>query len=112
MIQYQSAIQTPHLTDSNAQHSCCDSPHNPAAFHQTAAEKADEARRIRRLQLLMHAVIHRIEQDRSLCVEHASQLVADVRSAALAAFPDKALAFELLCWPRLQRTMRQRYRMQ
>jgi hypothetical protein len=79
---------------------------------QTPEEKAEEARRIRRLQLMMHMVMQVIQQDRSLPVEQASEMVADARRAALAMFPDKTLAFDLIFWPRLQRLMRERYRMQ
>jgi hypothetical protein len=79
---------------------------------QSAAEKAEEARRIRRLQTLIDMVTELIERDRSIPVEQASGLVANARRAALAMFPDKALAFDLLYWPRLQRMMRERYRMQ
>jgi len=79
---------------------------------QTAEEKAEESRRIRRLQLMMTMVMQVIQQDRNLPVEQASAMVADARRAALAMFPDKELAFDLLYWPRLQRMMRERYRMQ
>ena len=79
---------------------------------QTPEEKAEESRRIRRLQLMMNMVMQVIQQDSSLPVEQASEMVADARRAALAMFPDKALAFDLIFWPRLQRLMRERYRMQ
>jgi len=79
---------------------------------QSPEEKVEEARRIRRLQLMMHMVMQVIQQDRSMPVEQASEMVADARRAALAMFPDKALAFDLIFWPRLQRLMRERYRMQ
>ncbi len=79
---------------------------------QTPEEKAEESRRIRRLQLMMNMVMQVIQQDRSLPVEQASEMVADARRAALAMFPEKALAFDLIFWPRLQRLMRERYRMQ
>jgi hypothetical protein len=79
---------------------------------QSPEEKAEEARRIRRLQLMMTMVMQVIQQDRRLPVEQASEMVADARRAALAMFPDKALAFDLIFWPRLQRLMRERYRMQ
>lgn len=79
---------------------------------QTAEEKVEESRRIRRLQLMMTMVMQVIQQDRALAVEQASAMVADARRAALAMFPDKALAFDLIFWPRLQRLMRERYRMQ
>jgi hypothetical protein len=84
----------------------------PAQEPQTPEEKAEEARRIRRLQLMMNMVMQVIQQDHSLPVEQASEMVADARRAALAMFPDKALAFDLIFWPRLQRLMRERYRMQ
>ena len=79
---------------------------------QTPEEKAEESRRIRRLQLMMNMVMQVIQQDRNLAVEQASAMVADARRAALKMFPDKALAFDLIFWPRLQRLMRERYRMQ
>jgi hypothetical protein len=91
------------------------SPQNhgiPPQEVQTPEEKAEESRRIRRLQLMMNMVMQVIQQDRSLPVEQASEMVADARRAALAMFPDKALAFDLIFWPRLQRLMRERYRMQ
>jgi hypothetical protein len=94
-----------------------DSPEFPLASSQphefqTLEEKAEESRRIRRLQLMMTMVMQVIQQDRNLAVEQASAMVADARRAALNMFPDKALAFDLIFWPRLQRLMRERYRMQ
>ncbi len=53
-----------------------------------------------------------IAQDAALTVEEASTMVADTRRLALGMFPDKELAFNLIFWPRLQRLMRERYRMQ
>jgi len=85
---------------------------DPAQQAQSPEEKAEEARRIRRLQLMMNMVMQVIQQDRGMPVEQASEMVADARRAALAMFPDKALAFDLIFWPRLQRLMRERYRMQ
>jgi len=79
---------------------------------QSDQERADEARRIRRLQWMVNMVMLVIQRDRALPVEQASEMVADTRRAALAMFPDKALAFDLIFWPRLQRLMRERYRMQ
>ena len=57
-------------------------------------------------------VMSAIGQDQNLTVEQASELVANVRHAALAMFPGKELAFDLLYKPRLQRAMRDRYRLQ
>ena len=91
---------------------CSHLPEIPADEAQTPEEKAEESRRIRRLQLMINMVMQVIQQDGSLAVEQASEMVADARRAALAMFPDKALAFDLIFWPRLQRLMRERYRMQ
>jgi hypothetical protein len=72
----------------------------------------EEARRIRRLQVMMSMVTSVISQDPGLTVEEASELAAGAKRAALAMFPDKELAFDLLYKPRLQRLMRERYRLQ
>jgi hypothetical protein len=75
-------------------------------------EEEDEARRIRRLQVMMSMVTSVISQDPALTVEEASELAAGAKRAALAMFPDKELAYDLLYKPRLQRLMRERYRLQ
>ena len=77
-----------------------------------ADENTDEARRLRRLQLLMSMVMSVIAQDSSLTIEEASELAANARRAALALFPGKELAFDLLYKPRIQRIIRERYRLQ
>lgn len=79
---------------------------------QTPEELKEESRKIRRLQIMVNMVEQVIAQDSSLTVEEASEMVADTRKAALLMFPDKELAFNLIYWPRLQRLMRERYRMQ
>jgi hypothetical protein len=76
------------------------------------AQEEDEARRIRRLQVMMSMVTSVISQDPSLTVEEASELAAGAKRAALAMFPDKELAYDLLYKPRLQRLMRERFRLQ
>jgi hypothetical protein len=75
-------------------------------------EKEEEARNIRRLQLMMSMVMSVISQDRNLTVEEASELVAGAKRAALAMFPDKELAYDILYKPRLQRLMNERFRLQ
>jgi hypothetical protein len=80
--------------------------------HQTPEELHDEQRKIRRLQMMMNMVMSVIGQDESLTVEEAAEMVADSRRAALAMFPDKELAYNLIYKPRLQRLMRERYRIQ
>jgi hypothetical protein len=77
-----------------------------------SAEQLDEPRRIRRLQIMMSLVMQVIAQDSKLTVEEASQMIADSRTAALAMFPGKELAYDLLYRPRFQRLMRERFRLQ
>lgn len=79
---------------------------------QSPEELKEESRKIRRLQMVVNMVIQCIAQDSNLGVEEASEMVADTRRLALGMFPDKELAFNLIFWPRLQRLMRERYRMQ
>ena len=79
---------------------------------QSAEELKEESRKIRRLQMVINMVTQVIAQDPTVTVEQASEMVADTRRVALSMFPDKELAFNLLYWPRLQRLMRERYRMQ
>jgi hypothetical protein len=75
-------------------------------------DREEEARRIRRLQVMMSMVSSVISQDPSLTVEEASELAAGAKRAALAMFPDKELAYDILYKPRLQRLMRERFRLQ
>ena len=79
---------------------------------QSQAEIADENRRIRRLQIMMSMVMSVICQDSSLTLEQASELVANTKRAALAMFPDKEFAYDILYKPRLQRLMAERFRLQ
>jgi hypothetical protein len=80
--------------------------------YQTPEELQEESRKIRRFQMVMNMVTQVIAQDPTVTVEQASEMVADTRRLALSMFPDKELAFNLIYWPRLQRLMRERYRMQ
>jgi hypothetical protein len=79
---------------------------------QSAEELKEESRKIRRLQMVVNMVTQVIAQDQTITVDQAAEMVADTRRVALAMFPDKELAFNLIFWPRLQRLMRERYRMQ
>jgi hypothetical protein len=78
----------------------------------SAREHEEEARKIRRLQLMISMVMSVIGQDSSLTVEEASEMVAGAKRAALAMFPGKELAYDLLYKPRLQRLMNERFRLQ
>jgi hypothetical protein len=84
----------------------------PTPQLQTQAEIEDENRRLRRLQVMMNMVMSVISQDPSLTVEQASELVANTKRAALAMFPDKEFAYDIIYKPRLQRLMRERFRLQ
>jgi len=82
----------------------------PESIPQTPQELEDEQRRLRRLQIMVNMVMSVISQDLSMTIDEASEMVADTRRAALAMFPGKELAFDLIYKPRLQRLMRERYR--
>ena len=75
-------------------------------------ERVEEARKIRRLQVMMSMVMSVISQDPGLTVEEASEMAANARRAALSMFPDKELAFDILYKPRLQRLINERFRLQ
>ena len=75
-------------------------------------EDEQEARNIRRLQLMISMVMSVIGQDENLTIEEASELVAGAKRAALAMFPDKELAYDIIYKPRLQRLMNERFRLQ
>lgn len=81
-------------------------------LQQTQEELREEQRKIRRLQIMMNMVMSVISQDDTLTIDEAAEMVADSRRAALAMFPDKELAYNLIYKPRLQRLMRERYRIQ
>ncbi len=80
-------------------------------FEERGHDPLEEGRMIRRLQLMMNLVMQTIAQDGSLTVEEASQMIADAKKAALAMFPDKELAYEIIWRPRFQRVMRDRFRL-
>ena len=81
----------------------------PAQAEQSVEE---ENRKIRRLQMMMNMVMSVLSQDEDLTVEQASELVANSKKAALAMFPDKELAYDLIYRPRLQRLMNERFHLQ
>ena len=77
-----------------------------------AERTAEERKQLRRLQMMMTMCLQVIAQDGSLSVEAASQMIADSRAAALAMFPGKELAYDLIWKPRFQRLMVERFRLQ
>ena len=80
----------------------------PVPPHDDAA--AEEGKLIRRLQMMMNMVMQVIAQDPTLTIDEASQMIADSKKAAMAMFPDKELAYNLIWRPRFQRLMRERFR--
>jgi len=93
-------------------HEAQSAPGSEEPVRQSPEELEEERRKIRRLQIVVNMVTQVIAQDPNMTVEEASEMVADTRRLALGMFPDKELAFNLIFWPRLQRLMRERFRMQ
>jgi len=71
-----------------------------------------EGQKIRRLQIMISMVTSVISQDPNLTIEEASELAAGAKRAALAMFPDKELAYDILYKPRLQRLIKERFNLQ
>ena len=80
--------------------------------HEWDQQDMDEPRRLRRLQIMMNMVMSVISQDPKLTVEEASELAAGSKRAALALFPDKEFAYDIIYKPRLQRLINERFRLQ
>ena len=75
-------------------------------------EIEEERRKLRRLQIMMSMVMSVISQDADLSVEEASEMAANAKRAAVAMFPDKEFAYDILYKPRLQRLMAERFHLQ
>jgi hypothetical protein len=85
---------------------------DPQANPSELQELEDERRKLRRLQIMMSMVMSVISQDAGMSVEEASELAANAKRAALAMFPDKEFAYDILYKPRLQRLMAERFHLQ
>jgi hypothetical protein len=79
---------------------------------QSREELDEERRKIRRFQLMMDMVLAVISQSPRLSVDEAAAMVAETERVAVSMFPEKELAYRLIYKPRLQRVMRERYRIQ
>jgi hypothetical protein len=75
-------------------------------------ERMEEARRLRRLQVMISMVMSVIGQDPNLTLDEAAEMAANARRAALAMFPGKELAYDMIYRPRLQRLINERFRLQ
>lgn len=86
-------------------------PAGERGAESNAAAVEDERRRLRRLQMMVQMVSSVLAQS-DLTIEEAAELAAGARRAALALFPGKELAFDLLYRPRLQRIIHERFGLQ
>jgi hypothetical protein len=75
----------------------------------TEAEIREEARKVRRLQIVVDLVMSTLQQS-DIPVEEAAELVASTRRFALSLFPDKAHTFDLIYRPRFQRILTEKYK--
>jgi hypothetical protein len=96
--------------DLNEMDEANETKHAEAEVVMTAEQRAEEQKLIRRLQMMMNMVMQVIATDASLTVDDAAQMIADSRKAALAMFPGKELAYDIIWKPRFQRLMRERFR--
>ncbi len=75
-------------------------------------EQLEENRKIRRLQMLINMVMSVLSQDPDLTLDEAHRVMANTKQAALAMFPDKEFAYDILYQPRLDRLVAERFRLQ
>ena len=75
----------------------------------TEAEIQEEARKVRRLQIVVDLVMSTLQHS-DMPVEEAAEMVAATRRFALTLFPDKERAFDLIYRPRFQRVLAEKYK--
>lgn len=83
--------------------------HSVSPPPQTAAEKEEERRLLRRLQLIVAMTSSILRQDRHITSQQASEMIEKCRNTALAMFPGKEMAFDLIYKPRLERAFQERF---
>lgn len=76
---------------------------------QSDQEKLEERKKLRRLQMLVDMVQSSLSQDPDLTLREAFTMISNCKSAALAMFPGKELAFDLIYKPRLERVIDERF---
>jgi hypothetical protein len=86
-----------------------DNPDRESQPSTTHEEDEVERRQRRRLQIMVGMVLSVLSQDRDLTIAQANRMIEDCRKAALAMFPGKELAFDLIYRPRLERVLRERF---
>ena len=77
---------------------------------ETDQEKVEERKKLRRLQIMVDMVLSTLSQDPDLTLPEAFTMIFNCKSAALAMFPGKELAFDLIYKPRLERVIDERFR--
>ncbi|HWG58756.1 MAG TPA: hypothetical protein VN661_06890 [Candidatus Acidoferrales bacterium] len=82
-----------------------------AQHRPTPAEIDEESRQIRRLRILVRLTLDTIASG-GLSPEEAAGMIAATRRAALAMFPGKERAFDLIYRPQFQRLMNAVYHLQ
>ncbi len=75
-------------------------------------EQLEENRKIRRLQMLINMVMSVLSQDPDLTLDEAHRVMVNTKQAALAMFPDKEFAYDIIYQPRLDRLVDERFRPQ
>ena len=80
-------------------------------FRPTQEQIDEESRLIRRLRILVGLTIDTIASG-GLSPEEAAGMIEATRTAALAMFPGKERAFDLIYRPQFQRVMHAVYRLQ
>jgi hypothetical protein len=97
----------------NAQHSIIiQSKEDGVSMDVQHQERMEEARKLRRLQVMISMVMSVIGQDPDLTLVEAAEMAANARRAALNMFPGKELAYDMIYRPRLQRLINERFRLQ
>ena len=72
-------------------------------------EVMEESRKIRRLRIMVDLTTNVLLQQ-PMTVDEAYALVASLKNAALALFPDKQETFDIVLQPRFDRLIRERFR--
>ena len=76
---------------------------------QTDQERLEERKKLRRLQLMVDLVLSTLSQDPDLTLREAFAMISNCKNAALAMFPGKELAFDLIYKPRFERVIDERF---
>ena len=69
----------------------------------------EEARKVRRLQVVVSLVMNVVAQS-DIPFEEAANLITETRQFALQMFPDKGATYDLIYAPRFRRLMAEKYR--